>query len=78
MNYLIIYYMYYVLGIKHHPQHTDSHPCTRPPSWGTRMGAEAAPLRGEARGQPPFLGVFKCVETHKSQCVQIRWFQHIV
>ena len=23
-------------GIPSTPQHTDSHPCTRPPSWGTR------------------------------------------
>ena len=34
------------------PQHTDSHPCTRPPSWGT--GGNLGDTRGRTRGEGSF------------------------
>ena len=35
--------------MRHYPQHTDSHPCNRPPSWGARgnMGFPYKPHLGE-------------------------------
>ena len=58
MNYSIIYYKYRLSGIT--PQRTDSHPCTRPPSWGT---SKAIARR--------FLGVSPRSIHHRENCQNI-------